>query len=681
MGILAVVVMLIVPMPHWALDAMLVLSIGISIGIALIATNVEHPLQFDTFPSVLLLTTLLRLALSVAATKLILSTAEAGHVIETFGNLVMGGDFIVGIVVFAILVIVQFVVITNGAGRVAEVVARFTLDAMPGKQMAIDADLNAGLITEEEARERRAQIKREADFYGAMDGASKFIKGDAIASILIILVNIIGGVIVGFMRGQGALLDILKTYAVLSVGEGLVSQIPALLISTSAGLMVTRSSQESGMGTAVVRQILSQPRSLQGAAGALALLAFVPGFPKLIFLGMAALAYAGYQAAQRNVAQPKKQQKDAEAKAAAAQQQQSNSTDAVLSLLTVDAIELEIGYGLTRLADPRQGGDLPERITAVRKQLATELGFVLPSVRIRDNASLQANEYVVRIRGEEVARAQAFPNNLLAIDGGGASSPVTGTATKDPVFGIDALWIEKELRDEAEKSGYTVVEPSAMMSTHLSELVKQYAAELLTRQDVQLLLDNLKESYPAVVEELVPAKMTVGDVQKALQHLLREGIPIRDLVTILETLADFSERVTEPEQLGELVRAAIPRTITRRHLSEDGVLHCFTLEPALEQMLTESLKQTTYGSALALDPTVSREIIGAISREADKVTASGRSAVLLCSATLRLPLKRLLERSGLSLPVLAFNEVAANAEVEFTGRVASPAVAAAAAAA
>lgn len=676
-GILAVVVMLIVPMPHWALDAMLVLSIGVSIGIALIATNVEHPLQFDTFPSVLLITTLLRLALSVAATKLILGTAEAGHVIETFGNLVMGGDFIVGIVVFAILVIVQFVVITNGAGRVAEVVARFTLDAMPGKQMAIDADLNAGLITEEEAKERRAQIKREADFYGAMDGASKFIKGDAIASILIILVNIIGGVIVGFMRGQGALLDILKTYAVLSVGEGLVSQIPALLISTSAGLMVTRSSQESGMGTAVVRQVLSQPRSLQGAAAALSLLALVPGFPKLIFLGMAALAFMGYQAAMRNAIQPKKQQKDAEARAAV-QQQQPSSTDAVLSLLTVDAIELEIGYGLTKLADPRQGGDLPERIAAVRKQLATELGFVLPSVRIRDNASLQSNEYVIRIRGEEVARAQAYPNNLLAIDGGGASSPVTGTATKDPVFGIDALWIEKELRDQAEKAGYTVVEPSAMISTHLSELVKQHAAELLTRQDVQLLLDNLKESYPAVVEELVPAKMTVGDVQKALQHLLREGIPIRDLVTILETLADFSDRVSDSEQLGELVRAAIPRTVTRRHLSDDGVLHCFTLEPALEQMLTDSLKQTAYGNALALDPTVLREIVGAISRETDKVTASGRNAVLLCSTTLRLPLKRMLERGGLRIPVMAFNEVAANAEVEFTGRVASPVAATAA---
>jgi flagellar biosynthesis protein FlhA len=676
-GILAVVVMLIVPMPHWALDAMLVLSIGVSIGIALIATNVEHPLQFDTFPSVLLITTLLRLALSVAATKLILGTAEAGHVIETFGNLVMGGDFIVGIVVFAILVIVQFVVITNGAGRVAEVVARFTLDAMPGKQMAIDADLNAGLITEEEAKERRAQIKREADFYGAMDGASKFIKGDAIASILIILVNIIGGVIVGFMRGQGALLDILKTYAVLSVGEGLVSQIPALLISTSAGLMVTRSSQESGMGTAVVRQVLSQPRALQGAAVALALLAFVPGFPKLIFLGMSALAYMGYQAAMRTLTQPKKQQKDAEAKAAA-QQQQPSSTDAVLSLLTVDAIELEIGYGLTKLADPRQGGDLPERIAAVRKQLAAELGFVLPSVRIRDNASLQANEYVVRIRGEEVARAQAYPNNLLAIDGGGASSPVTGTATKDPVFGIDALWIEKELRDQAEKSGYTVVEPSAMISTHLSELVKQHAAELLTRQDVQLLLDNLKESYPAVVEELVPAKMTVGDIQKALQHLLREGIPIRDLVTILETLADFCDRVSDSEQLGELVRAAIPRTVTRRHLSDDGVLYCFTLEPALEQMLTDSLKQTTYGNALALDPAVSREIVGAIGREADKVTTLGRSPVLLCSTTLRLPLKRMLERNGMRVPVMAFNEVAANAEVEFTGRVASPTAAVAA---
>ncbi|RMG27233.1 MAG: flagellar biosynthesis protein FlhA [Armatimonadetes bacterium] len=672
-GILTIVVMLILPLPTWALDALLIVSLGVSVGIALMATSVSHPLEFDTFPSILLITTLLRLALSVAATKLILGAADAGHVIETFGQFVMGGDFVVGLVVFAILIIVQFVVITNGAGRVAEVVARFTLDAMPGKQMAIDADLNAGLITEEEAKERRALIKREADFYGAMDGASKFIKGDAIASILIILVNIIGGVIVGLLRGQGAILDILQTYAVLSVGEGLVSQIPALLISTSAGLLVTRSSQEGGMGTAVFTQVGRQPKAIQGVGMALIALGFVPGFPKLLFFGLGALAIlAARSLSESGEAAKKKPDAEQASEKAGKAEAAPTGPEAVLGLLNVDAIELEIGYGLTKLADPRQGGDLADRIAAIRRQLATELGFVLPRVRIRDDANLGANDYVIRIRGEEVARATAFPNNLLAIDGGGASAPIAGTQTKDPVFGIDAVWIEREQRDQAERNGYTVVDPSTMISTHLSELVKQHAAELLTRQDVQLLLDHLKEEYPAIVEDLVPAKMSVGEVQKALQHLLREGIPVRDLVTILETLADYSETASSPEQLGELVRAAIPRTITRRHLSDDGVLHCFTLEPSLEGSLSQSLTQTPYGNALALEPGVSRELVQAIQREADRISAAGHTPVLLCGTTIRLPLKRLLERNGCRIAVMAFNEVSANAEVQFDARVSLP---------
>lgn len=661
--------MLILPIPHWLLDTMLVVSLASSIVIALIATNVSHPIHFSTFPSVLLITTLLRLALSIAATKLILGTASAGAVIQTFGQFVMGGDFVVGIVAFLILVIVQFVVITNGAGRVSEVVARFTLDAMPGKQMAIDADLNAGLITEEEAKQRRQEIKQEADFYGAMDGASKFIRGDAIASVLIILINIIGGVIIGFMKSQGSLMDILQTYALLSVGEGLVSQIPALLISTSAGLMVTRSGQDSGMGSAVLMQVFAQPKALLGAAIILAAIGFVPGFPTLIFLLLSGGAYLMYQMVEKGGAQVQKQkeQKQEEGKTAPS----PSGPESVLPLLNVDPIELEIGYGLTRLADPRQGGDLAQRVASVRRQLAMELGFVMPSVRIRDNMQLGANEYVIRIRGEEIARAEAFPDSCLAIESGNVLNPIVGSKTKDPVFGIDAIWIDSNQREQASRSGYTVIEPNAMISTHLSEIVKAHAAELLSRQDVQTLLDNVKEVNSAVVEELVPSRMSLGEVQKVLQHLLRERVPIRDMVTILETLADFAERIKEPDQLGELVRAAIARTITRQHVDETGKMHCITVDPQLGKSLAEQLQQTPYGNTLALDPEMTERLVRSISSIADKYVSMGQTPVILTSNTIRLPLKRLLERHSVTTPVLAYNEIAANVDVEFVGQVAA----------
>ncbi len=668
-GILAVVVMLILPLPHWILDAMLVVSIAGSIIIALIAANVKHSLEFSTFPSVLLITTLLRLALSIAATKLILGTGSAGKVIETFGNFVMGGDFVVGLVAFLILVIVQFVVITNGAGRVAEVVARFTLDAMPGKQMAIDADLNSGLINEDEAKQRRKEVKQEADFYGAMDGASKFIKGDAIAAILIIVVNIVGGLIIGFMRGQGSAMEILKTYAVLSVGEGLVAQIPALLVSTSAGLMVTRSGQEAGMGTAVFRQVFNQPNALLGTSVALLALSIVPGFPTLTFIALAAGIYAIYRFVGKTpnaiVGSEKKPKPKVDEAALPV------GPESVLPLLNVDPIELEIGFGLTKLADPKQNGDLSQRVSAVRRQLALEMGFVLPSVRIRDNMQLSANDYIIRIRGEEIARSQAFTESVLAIESGAITNPVIGTRTKDPVFGIDAVWIERGLKDSAERSGYTVIEPSAMISTHLSEIVKSHSAELISRQDVQILLDNLKDSNAAVVEELIPAKMTVGEVQKVLQHLLRERIPIRDLVTILETLADFADRIKEPDQLGELVRAAIARTISRQHIDESGKMHCVTLDAMLNKTLAEQIQATPYGNSLALEPETSKILVSKIVEQAEKATAQGVNAVVLTGNNVRLPLKRLLERHSIAMPVLAYNEVAANVDVDFVGQVAA----------
>ncbi|MFN8139859.1 MAG: flagellar biosynthesis protein FlhA [Fimbriimonadales bacterium] len=677
-AILAVVVMLILPVPAWLLDAMLVISIGSSVSIALIATNVSNPTQFSTFPSVLLLTTLLRLALSIAATKLILTSGESGHVIQTFGEFVMGGDFIVGLVAFLILVIVQFVVITNGAGRVAEVVARFTLDAMPGKQMSIDADLNAGLITEAEAKKRRKEIKHESDFYGSMDGASKFIKGDAIAAILIIVVNIIGGLLLGFMRGQGDVMEILKTYATLSVGEGLVSQIPALLVSTSAGLMVTRGGQEAGMGSSVMRQIIAQPQALLGTAIGLALLGFVPGFPTITFLMLAGAVFAFYRYSLTSAAklalaaETGAEAPTSSAAATAPPPDGRSSPDSVLPLLNVDAIEFEVGYGLTRIVDPRQGGDLPARITAIRRQLALELGFVLPSVRIRDNVQLGPNEYVIRIRGEEVARANAYPDQALAIDSGSVINPIIGTLTKDPVFNIDALWIERGMKDQAERSGYTVIEPTAMMSTHLSEVVKAHSAELISRQDVQTLLDNVKELNSTVVEELVPAQLSVGEVQKVLQHLLRERVPIRDMVTILETLADFADRVKDPDQLGELVRASLPRTITRQYADANGKVVCLTIEPGLQKTLTDQIQQTPHGSVLALEPDKSSQIAEQVGKATEAASsASGSPPVLLCGNNLRLPMKRFLERHGVGTPVLAYNEISSSADVQFAGQVAA----------
>ncbi|MCW5938239.1 MAG: flagellar biosynthesis protein FlhA [Fimbriimonadaceae bacterium] len=672
-GVLVVVAMLILPMPHWALDLGLVLAIAASVVILLTAVNVKDPLQFSVFPSMLLITTLFRLALSIAATKLILGTGEAGHVIQTFGSFILGGDFVVGFVAFVILMIVQFIVITNGATRVSEVVARFTLDAMPGKQMAIDADLAAGLIDEEGARQRRKQVKQEADFYGSMDGASKFVKGDAIASILIIIVNIVGGFAVGFMRGQGDPLQILSTYALLSVGEGLVSQIPALLISTSSGLLVTRNGQEAGMGGTLVGQILAQPRVLMSTGAAIGAFAFIPGFPTMIFLAVGAGLFMLSRISERNpnlalqaqgIAPPKKDPVPVAPAPVA-------GPEAVLALVPVDQLEIEIGYGLTKLADSRVGGDLPERVTATRRQLALEIGYVMPSVRIRDNAGLPPQEYVVKVRGEEVARAQALPDRLLAISGVGSGPPLAGIPTREPVFGLPAVWIDPGDREHAEVNGYTVVEPSAMIGTHLGEIVKNHSAELLTRQDVQRLIDTAKEQNEAVVSELLPNQAQIGDVQKVLQHLLRERIPVRDVVTILETMADFASRVKDTEQLGELVRAAMARTITRQYADDGGGLTCLTLDTQLERALVESLQQTAAGAVLAVEPELQTRLLDTLKAQMEQAQAEGKQPVLLCSASIRLPLRKLLERHLPSVPVMAYNEVSAKAEVSFVGQVAA----------
>jgi flagellar biosynthesis protein FlhA len=671
LGLLVVVAMLVLPLPTTLVDAGLVIAIGGAVVILLVAVNVDDPMRFSVFPSLLLITTLFRLALSIAATKLILGTGNGGRVIETFGSFVMGGDFVVGFVAFLILVIVQFVVITNGAGRVSEVVARFTLDALPGKQMAIDADLAAGLIDEDGARARRAQVKQEADFYGAMDGASKFVKGDAIAAILIIAVNIVGGFAVGFFRGEGDAMEILRTYALLSVGAGIVAQIPALLISTSAGLLVTRSGHERPMGGELFSQLASHPRAIGAAGLALAGFGFVPGFPTLIFLsvGLGLIGVYAYLARNPRMFAVAGGHGSAAEKAAAPDAPAPAGPDAVLPLLQVDPLEIEVGHGLTRLADGRAGGDLAERIAATRRQIALELGFVMPSVRIRDNFNLRASEYVIKVRGEEVARGEIDPALLLAIDSGGVLQPVAGARTKEPVFGLEALWIEPNQREAAVRSGYTVIEPSAVLSTHLSEVVRQYAAELLSRQDVATLVDNAKKVNQAAVEELIPGQVSLGDVQKVLQHLLRERLPVRDMVTILETMADFAPRTKDPDQLGELVRAAMARTITRHFVDPERRLYCITLDPALERRLIDGLQQTAAGAMLALEPEEQQRFLAALQAEHEQAAAKGHQPVVLCGTQLRLALRRLLDRYMPGVHVLAYNEVSARAEVEFVGQV------------
>ena len=672
LGLLAVVGMLMLPMPHWLLDVGLVGAMTLSVVIVLMAVNTDDPLKFSAFPSVLLVTTIYRLALSVAATKLILGTGDAGQVIKTFGDFVMGGDPVVGFVAFLILVIVQFMVITKGSERVSEVVARFTLDAIPGNQMAIDADLNAGLIDENQARERRKRVRREADFYGAMDGASKFVKGDAVAAILIITVNIVAGFIIGFMKGGGDFMSILKQYTMLSVGEGLVAQMPALLISTASGLMVTRAGQERSMGGEVASQVFGQPKALGIGAAALAAMALVPGFPATIFLGAAGMLFGTARFLNKNPDALKgldAAKKKDEAAPKPVEAPRPTGPEEAMALLAVDAIDIVVGYGLIGLADARAGGDLTERIAATRRQVAMELGYVIPKVRVCDSAALAPEEYVVKIRGEEVTRSSCVVGGLLAVDSGAVMFPVAGTPTKDPVFNLDALWIDAGQRLAAESAGYTVIEPSAVISTHLAELVKGHAAELLTRQDVQKLVDKAKEENEAVVSELVPQVLAVGDVQKVLQHLLRERVPIRDLPTILETMADYAKRVKDPEQLGELVRSAIARTITRQHVDPENRLHCITLEPALERELSEAVSVSTYGASLVLDPAKQSSIVERLQESVDDALSKGYQAVVICSSGLRLPLRRLLERSLPKVSVLAYSEIAARADVEFVGQV------------
>ncbi len=666
-ALIGMVAMLILPLPEALLDLGLVLNLTGAVLILLTALYTTEPLQFSVFPALLLITTLFRLALEVSAMKLIIGTGSAGQVIATFGQVVIGGNYVVGIIVFLLLVVVQFVVITSGAGRVAEVAARFTLDAMPGKQMAIDADLNAGVITQDQARERRKAVGQEADFYGAMDGANKFVRGDAIAAIVIIVLNIIGGFAMGLSKGQD-ILKVLQNYTLLTVGEGLVAQIPALLISTAAGLMVTRAASDTAMGGDVARQIFGTPRPLFIAAGMVCL--FVPfGFPLvqtvlvaggLVGLGVMQLRSQGRVVALENAA----------AVTAAARPAPIASPESVLPLLHVDVLELNFGYGLLALVDQAAGGDLLDRITVIRQKTALELGLVIPTVRIRDDLHLKANDYAIKLKGATVAAGVVHPNSVMLIDPGTVIDPITdGIPTREPAFGVPAQWVSRAHRERAEMAGYTVVDPSSVIATHLAEVIKGHGSEIITRQDTSALIDHVKQANGAVVEELIPTLMTVGEVQKVLQHLLRERISIRDLVTILETLADNAGRTKDMDMLGEWVRATLARSICRQYVDDaTGALQTLTLDPNLEQLLAEAV--TPGLPNLTLEPSVARTLIQNLGAQMERMIALGfQQPVLVCMSPLRLPLRRLTERSLPNLVILSYNEIVPNTEVRAVGTV------------
>jgi flagellar biosynthesis protein FlhA len=662
-GVVLVVTMLVVPLPAPLLD--LLITVNISAALTIVATTMYlgKALDFASFPSLLLLTTMFRLAINVSVTRLILTTGEAGSVVKAFGAFVVGGNVVVGLVIFLILIVIQFVVVTNGAGRVAEVGARFTLDAMPGKQMAIDADLNAGLITDDVARARRSEIAREADFYGAMDGASKFVKGDAMAAVIITAINLIGGIIVGMLQHGLGFEEATQHYSLLTVGDGLAAQIPALLISVATGIIVTRAASDRDLGSDIVGQILSQKKAPLVAAAAIGGFALVPGLPKLPFLIIAALFGAVGWGVRNGVpglaaVLPLGEKGSPELPAPGGDR---------VPEVGVDALELAIGFGLVPLVDGGPGGSLLRRVSMIRQQIATELGVVIPPVRIHDELGMESHEYVVKIRGSEVTRGRIMPGHLLAMDPGDAVGTLHGIPTREPAFGLEAMWVHESARAEAESLGYTVVDPESVIVTHLTETIRSHAAELLSRQDVRTLLDRLKETNAAVVEEVVPETLSLGEIQRVLQSLLSEGVAIRDLGTIVEAIGDKARTTRDTSLLSEYARQALGRAITAPHLDEQLRLQAITLDPAIEQEVSTSITQTTDGEYLAMEPPRAQAIVAALRAQVDHASALGARPVLLCSARIRRHLRRLIAQAQPHLAVCSYNEIAPGVNVETIG--------------
>ncbi|RDV84686.1 flagellar biosynthesis protein FlhA [Ammonifex thiophilus] len=655
--VVGLVLLIIVPLPPVVLDFLLLTNLALSLVILLVTLFTVEPLQFSVFPTVLLVLTLFRLALEVAATRLILGQASAGAVIHAFGSFVVGGSYVVGFVIFLIITVVQFVVITNGANRVAEVAARFCLDSLPGKQMAIDGDFNAGLITEAEARERRRRLQREADFFGAMDGAAKFVRGDAIASLVIILINILGGFAVGMVLKGMDLTTALRTYTLLTIGEGLVTQIPALLVSTSAGVLVTRSGAEAAFGREFPRQLAAFPRILFVAAAIFFLLGLVPGLPHLLLLSIGGATGAlGYF-----LEEERKKQVKAAAPPAPPKEKRTEPEN-VLTYFQVEPLEIELGYGLVPLAQEEQGGDLLARVAAVRRQCAAELGIYVRPIRIRDNLQLPPNVYLFRLRGVEAARGELMPGYYLAVSPMGEAR-LEGIATKEPVFGLPAWWISPADKERAEAAGFTVVEPSAVLATHLSEFIKQNAPLLLGRQETRELLDAIKEKYPALVEELVPGLLGLGEVQKVLQGLLEERVPIKDLVSILEALADAARVSRDPDFLLEQARAALSRVITQQY-ARDNKLSVLTLHPRWEERLSRAKEE-----GKVLEPREVQRLLEKVGQAVEGALRRGVAPVILCAPGARLLLRRLIAAKFPQVAVISYREVWPQVAVEAVGTV------------
>jgi flagellar biosynthesis protein FlhA len=672
-GVVIVVTMLVVPLPAVLLDLFITVNISAALAVVVATMYLKKALDFSAFPSLLLLTTIFRLAINVSVTRLILTTGSAGSVVHDFGQFVVGGNVVIGLVIFLILVVIQFVVVTNGAGRVAEVAARFTLDAMPGKQMAIDADLNAGLITDEQARNRRSEIGREADFYGAMDGASKFVKGDAMAAVMITAINLIGGIVVGMLQHHMSISNATHNYSLLTVGDGLAAQIPALLISVATGIIVTRSASEKDLGSDLANQILRQRKAPLVAGGAIIAFAMIPGLPKLPFLLIGGiLAAIGW-----SVRNGMPDELAAAAAAAAlpapeAAEKPAAPREEVMKELSIDPLELGIGFGLVPLVDRRSGGKLVRRVSSIRRQIAGELGMVIPPVRIHDEVDLDSHEYVVKVRGTAVARGMVMAGHHLAMDPGDAVGIVHGIPTTEPAFGLPAVWIPEGQHAEAEALGYTVVDGESVIVTHLTETIRNHAAHLLTRQDVRQLLDQLKETNEAVVTEVVPDVLSLGEIQRVLQALLSEGVSIRDLGAIVEAVGDKARITRDPGLLAEYARQALGRAITAPHLTPDQTLRVLTLDPSIEQELATSITQTSDGEYLAMEPARAQAVLGAVRAQSEQsVARSGARPVLLCSARVRRHVRRLLETAVPHLPVCSYNEVSSGISVETIGVIAA----------
>lgn len=662
-AVIMIVAMLIIPLPPWLLSFLIIVNITLGLLVLLTSMNMQEALQFSIFPTLVLLLTLFRLGLNVSTTRAILSEGHAGGVVETFGTFVVGGNVIVGLVVFTILVIIQFLVITKGSERVAEVAARFTLDAMPGKQMSIDADLNAGMISETEARNRREKVGREADFYGAMDGATKFVKGDAIAGIIIVLINLIFGMIIGVVQLGLPFNEAAILFSQLTVGDGIVSQIPALLISTATGIVVTRAASEGNLGADITRQLFSQPKLLYVAAGTVFLLGLATPITDMLTIPIAlALASGAFYMSRAKEADPEEIEMHEEEETTDGLKSPEN----VINLLNVDPIEFEFGYGLIPLVDTAQGGDLLDRVVMIRRQLALELGMVIPVVRIRDNIQLQPNEYRIKVKGSELARGELLLDHYLAMSPDDQDM-VEGIDTIEPSFGLPAKWITEAVKEEAEMLGYTVVDPPSVVSTHMTEIIRANAHELLGRQETKQLIDHMRESYPILVEELTPTPLSIGEIQKVLAKLLREHVSIRNLPIIFETLADYSKYTSDVDLLTEYVRQALARQITNQYANDGKSLKVLTVSGRVEKLIADHIQQTEQGNYLSINPNDSQQILESIAQEVEKVSLMDQTPVILCSPAVRMYLRQITERYFPQIPILSYNELESMIEVQSVG--------------